>query len=185
VSPEESINGRSRAASVSGRRFERLKTPRDRAARAADIETLELTPARFRSLVSGLADRELEARYREGGWTIRQVVHHVPDSHMNAYIRMKLAVTEELSAIKTYEEQRWAELPEAKSGPVDMSLGLLDGLHRRWCAFLRALPEAQFARAFKHAEWGTVAVDEALAMYAWHCRHHTAHIEQALAFAKA
>jgi hypothetical protein len=99
---------------------------------------------------------------------------------MNAYVRMKLAVTEDNPRIPTYEEQLWAEFPEAKHGPIDVSLTLLDALHRRWVAFLRAVPTETFRRTFKHAEWGAVAIDEAVAMYAWHCRHHAAHIELAL-----
>jgi hypothetical protein len=165
-------------------KFERLKTPLDAATRRTHIETFEQTPARFRSLVSGLNDRQLDTPYRPGGWTIRQVVHHVPDSHMNAYIRMKLAATEDAPAIRTYEEQLWAELPEAKTGPVDMSLALLDALHRRMVAFLRGLPEADMQKPFTHPEWKRVTIDEAIAMYAWHCRHHTAHIEQGLRIAR-
>ena len=159
----------------------RRKDPLDRATRNAYLDAIEQAPARFRSLVDGLPDGRLDTPYRPGGWTIRQVVHHVPDSHLNAYIRMKLAVTEDTPAVKTYEEKRWAELPEARSGPVDMSLALLDALHRRWIAFLRGLPEAAFARAFAHPEWGRVTIDESIVMYEWHCRHHAAHIENALA----
>jgi hypothetical protein len=99
---------------------------------------------------------------------------------MNAYIRMKFAVTEESPAIKAYEEARWAELPEAKTGPADMSIALLDSLHRRWVAFLRALPAAEFGKAYVHPELGRVTLDEAIALYAWHCRHHAAHIRQGL-----
>jgi hypothetical protein len=161
-------------------RFERLKAPLDRAARDAHIETLERAPARFRSLVTGLTDAQLDTTYRPGGWTIRQVVHHVPDSHMNAYIRCKWAMTEDAPAIKVYEEQLWAELPEAKSGKVDMSLALLEALHRRWVSFLRAIPEAAFTRTFVHPEWKRVTIEEAIAMYAWHSRHHAAHIEQGI-----
>jgi uncharacterized damage-inducible protein DinB len=162
-------------------RFERLtKTPLDPATRRAHIDTLEQTPARIRALVDGLSERQLDTPYRPGGWTVRQVIHHVPDSHMNAYIRMKMAVTEELPAIKTYEEQLWAELPDEKSGPPEMSLALLDALHRRWVAFLRVLPDSDFSRAYTHPESGAMTVDESLAMYAWHCRHHAGHIEQAL-----
>ena len=161
-------------------RFERLTAPLSAAARRAHIDTLDQMPARLRSLVAGLSDPQLETLYRPGGWTIRQVVHHVPDSHMNAYVRMKLAITEDAPAIKVYEEQLWAELPDAKSGPIDMSLALLDALHRRWVAFLRSQPETAFARTYTHPEWGQVTIDEALAMYAWHCRHHTAHVEQAI-----
>ena len=140
---------------------------------------LEQLPSTLRSLVQDLSEAQLDTPYRPGGWTVRQVVHHVPDSHMNAYIRMKLAVTEETPAIKTYEEARWAELPEAKSGPVAMSLDLLDALHRRWVSFLRALPEAEWRKAFSHPDWGVVSIDEAVGMYAWHCRHHMAHIRNA------
>ena len=162
-------------------KFERVTAPLGRSSRAPLLKTIEDTPARIRSLVGGLGDADLERPYRPGGWTIRQVVHHVPDSHMNAYIRMKLAVTEDTPAIRTYEEQLWAELPEAKSGPVELSLSLLDALHRRWMAFLGALTDEQFARIFVHPEWGRVTVEEAVALYAWHCRHHIAHIELALA----
>ena len=123
-------------------RFDRPTAPLDAATRRALIETIEQTPAGFRALVEGRSDRELDTPYRPDGWTVRQVVHHVPDSHMNAYIRMKFAVTEESPAIKAYEEARWAELPEAKTGPADMSVALLESLHRRWVAFLRALPAA-------------------------------------------
>lgn len=161
-------------------RLPRVGAPLDRATRESHLRTLEELPARMRALVSGLGDAQLETPYRPGGWTIRQVVHHVPDSHMNAYVRMKLAATEESPAIRTYEEQLWAELPEAKSGPVAISLDLLEALHRRWLAFLRALPEPMLQRPFTHKEWGLVPIDEAIAMYAWHSRHHTAHVEQAL-----
>src|SRR4029453_4912474 len=122
-------------------RMERPATPLDRATRERYIVTIEQLPARMRSLVNGLSDAQLDTPYRPGGWTVRQVIHHVPDSHMNAYIRTKLAVTEDPPAIRTYMEERWAELPEAKSGPVDMSLALLDALHQRWVAFFRALPD--------------------------------------------
>jgi len=162
----------------------RINDPLARAARSRYVASIEQTPAKFRSLVEGLSDAQLETPYRPGGWTIRQVVHHVPDSHMNAYIRMKLAVTEDTPAIKTYDEARWAQLPEAKSAPVGMSLALLESLHQRWTAFLRALPESDFAKAFSHPEWGRVTLDAAIVMYEWHCRHHAAHIEQARSVAK-
>src|SRR5438477_7765156 len=138
----------------------RVREPLDRGTRARLLETFERTPSKFRSLVTGLSDEQLDRQYRPGGWTIRQVVHHVPDSHLNAYIRMKLAVTEDTPGIKTYEEARWAELPEAKSGPIDMSLALLEALHRRWAAFLRGLSDADFAKSFTHPQWGRVTIDE-------------------------
>ncbi len=159
----------------------RVDTPLDRAMRERHLKTLDELPERFRALVSPLRDAQLDTPYRPGGWTIRQVVHHVPDSHMNAYVRMKLAATEDAPTIRTYEEQLWAELPEAKSGPVAMSLDLLAAVHRRWLAFLRAYPEGSLQRVFVHQAWGRVTIDEAISMYAWHSRHHTAHIEQALA----
>ncbi len=158
----------------------RSGAPVDARTRDEYIAVLEATPSRLRSLVSGLTDAQLDTPYRPGGWTVRQVVHHVPDSHMNAYVRMKLAVTEDRPSVKTYEEGLWAELPEAKAAPVAMSLDLLDALHRRWVAFLRALPEQEFQKAFTHPEWGVVSVGEAIGMYAWHCRHHAEHVRLAL-----
>jgi hypothetical protein len=161
-------------------RFERLQSPSDRATRAGHIDIIEKAPATFRDLIGGKADGQLDTPYRPGGWTVRQVVHHVPDSHINAYSRMKFAVTEEAPAIKAYDETKWAELPEAKSGPADMSIALLDALHRRWVMFLRALTDADFAKVYVHPELGRVPLDEALALYAWHCRHHAGHVKQGL-----
>jgi hypothetical protein len=161
-------------------RLDTVQPPADARARAALIDRIADAPAVFRSLVQGLNDARLDTPYRPGGWTIRQVIHHVPDSHLNAYVRMKLAATEEAPAIRTYEESLWAELPEAKAGAIAMSLDLLDALHRRWVAFLRALPEPAFARTFVHPQWGAVSIERAIAMYEWHCRHHAAHIRQSL-----
>jgi len=161
-------------------RFERLKAPLDHETRARHIETIARTPATFSSLVAGRSDAQLDTPYRPGGWTVRQVVHHVPDSHMNAYIRMKFAVTEDTPTIKPYEEAKWAELPEAKSGPAGMSIDLLDALHRRWVMFLSALTADDFGKAYMHPELGKVTLDEALALYSWHCRHHGEHIRQGL-----
>jgi hypothetical protein len=161
-------------------KFARVETPLDRVTRETHFVTIAQLPAKFRALTGNLGDAELETPYRPGGWTIRQVVHHVPESHMNAYIRMKLALTENSPAIKTYEEQLWAELPDVKRCPIDVSLRLLDALHERWTILLRALPDPAFAKTFTHPEWGLVTLDEAVAMYAWHCRHHTAHIQQGL-----
>jgi len=158
----------------------RSSAPLDARTREEYLGVLESMPARVRALVNGLGDAELDTPYRPGGWTVRQVVHHVPDSHMNAYVRMKLAVTEDQPAVKTYEEGRWADLPEAKSGAVAMSIDLLDALHRRWVAFLRGLPERDFRKTFSHPEWGIVSIDDSLGMYAWHCRHHTEHIRMAI-----
>jgi uncharacterized damage-inducible protein DinB len=127
-----------------------------------------------------LTDEQLERRYRSGGWTIRQVVHHVPDSHMQAFVRMKLAVTEDTPTIKPYDEARWAELADVRLTPVGVSLDLLEALHRRWVVLLRAFTDQHFRRGFLHPEIGPMTVDDALALYAWHGRHHAAHIKNAL-----
>src|SRR5262245_59475889 len=126
----------------------RNRAPLDVKTRKDLIDILEALPGTVRDLVVDLTDAQLDTSYRPGGWTVRQVVHHVPECHMNAYIRMKLAVTEDQPNAKTYEEAKWAELPEAKSGPIGMSLDLLDALHRRWVAFLRGLPERDFRKTF-------------------------------------
>ena len=152
--------------------------------RARFIDEIAATPEHMRKAVAGLSEQQLNTSYRDGGWTVRQVTHHVPESHMNAYVRIKLALTEDAPTIKTYEEQLWAELPDVKRCPVDVSVRLLEALHQRWVVLLRALSDADFARVFNHKEWGRVTIDEAVAMYAWHCRHHTAHIETALAAAR-
>jgi hypothetical protein len=161
-------------------RAPRETNPLGAAERAELIAILEQTPAALRTLVGGLADARLDTPYRPGGWTIRQVVHHLPDSHMNAYVRMKKAATEHVPTVQGYEESLWAELPEAKSAPVGMSLDLLDALHRRWVAFLRALPEPDFGKTYTHPDLGLVTIDAAVRMYAWHCRHHTAHVRLGL-----
>jgi hypothetical protein len=139
------------------------------------IEQIAAMPAQLRRAVTGLDDRQLDTPYRPGGWTVRQVVHHVPDSHMNAYVRFKLGLTEDQPAIRTYEEKLWAETPEMRA-PIDVSLTLLEGLHGRWVLLLRALGPEAFARAIQHPELGRPTLDGMVAMYAWHGRHHTAHI---------
>ena len=144
--------------------------------RAKLIEQIADTPARLRDAVAGLSEEQLDTPYRPDGWTVRQVVHHVPDSHLNSYLRYKLALTEDEPTIRTYHEERWAELSEAKSAPVEISLQLLEALHRRWVLFLRDLSPEQLKRTFKHPEWGVVDMDKAIAQYAWHGRHHVAHI---------
>lgn len=147
-------------------------TPEWRASHVADIAAL---PLLLRSAVARLSDTQLDTPYRPGGWTVRQVVHHVADSHVNAYVRIKLALTEPDPTIKPYDEQRWAELPDS-SLPIDVSLRLVDAVHERWVALLRALPAASFALPYQHPESGPHTVDVALSSYAWHGRHHTAHI---------
>lgn len=140
------------------------------------INQIEETPAKLRAAVAGLNQEQLDTPYRPGGWTVRQVVHHVPDSHVNSYMRFKLAVTEDQPLIRTYHEDRWAELNDARSAPIDVSLDLLETLHRRWVLFLRSLGQQDLEKGFQHPEWGTVSLDKAIAMYAWHGRHHVAHI---------
>ena len=161
-------------------KFVRTTVPLTATDRDALVEEIAQLPASVSALVRGLGERHLDTPYRPGGWTIRQVVHHVPDSHINAYVRMKLALTEEAPVVRLYLEGRWAELPEAKSGPVAMSLELLDALHRRWVALLRALPASEFARTYVHPELGPVPLDVGLGLYAWHGAHHLAHIRAAL-----
>jgi len=161
--------------------MERIREPLDDDARRRHIEIIEKAPVRIRSLVTGLSDEELEMRYRPGGWTVRQVVHHMADSHLNSYVRMKLAATEILPTVKSYEEASWAELPDAKNGEVSMSVALIEALHRRWIAFLRSLSPEELRRSFRHYAWGEVTIEESITMYSWHCRHHIAHIEAALA----
>jgi uncharacterized damage-inducible protein DinB len=140
------------------------------------IEQIAETPANLRAALENLTPEQLDTPYRPGGWTVRQVVHHVPDSHINSYVRFRLALTEDNPAIKGYEESLWAELPDARTGPVEMSLTLLDALHVRWTALLRSLSEKDLQRTFRHSELGSVRLDQILALYAWHGRHHVAHI---------
>jgi hypothetical protein len=144
--------------------------------RAVALDVLAACPAHLRAAVSGLTDAQLDTPYRPGGWTVRQVVHHVPDSHLNAYTRFKLGLTEEEPLIRTYEEQIWAELPEARTAPVEVSLRLLEAIHERWLLALRALTAEAWKRTIRHPQWGTVTLDGLLAMYAWHSRHHVAHV---------
>jgi hypothetical protein len=144
--------------------------------RLAFIDQIEETPARMRAAVAGLADEQLDTPYRPEGWTVRQVVHHVPESHLNSYVRFKLAITEEEPTIKPYFEDRWAQLDDAHMAPVALSLDLLDALHGRWVWFLRSLKGKDFERRFQHPELGTASLAKNLALYAWHGRHHVAHI---------
>lgn len=140
------------------------------------IEDIEKAPARLRAAVQGLSAERLATPYRPEGWTVRQVVHHLPDSHMNAYVRFKLALTEDEPTIKTYEEGQWAELDDARNAPIEISLALLESLHRRWVVVLRSLTDKDYARTFRHPELGAVNLGTVLGMYAWHGKHHVAHI---------
>jgi hypothetical protein len=134
------------------------------------------TPALLRDAVRGFSAAQLDTPYRPGGWTVRQVVHHMADSHMNSYVRFRLALTEDEPVIKPYQENRWAQLNDAHSAPVELSLNLLDSLHQRWMLLLNNLGPEELARAFRHPEMGLVTLEKNVALYAWHGRHHVAHI---------
>jgi len=150
--------------------------PMTKQQRAAAIDIIEEVPARMRDALRGLSPQQLESPYRPGGWTVRQVAHHVPDSHMNALIRTKLALTEDEPTIKPYDEKRWAELADVRLTPVETSLALLEAVHERWNHVLRAMSDSDFARTFRHPEHGVQTVDWLVALYAWHGLHHVAHI---------
>jgi uncharacterized damage-inducible protein DinB len=143
--------------------------------RAAQIETLRQLPENLRAAVAGLSDAQLDTPYRKGGWTVRQVVHHLADSHANSYIRFKLALTEDWPTVKPYDEAAWARLADSGE-PIDGSLVLIEALHGRWVALLGALSEDEFQKGFNHPQMGRQSLATSLALYAWHSRHHTAHI---------
>ena len=134
-------------------------------------------PSRLRAAVAGLTREQLDESYREGGWTVRQVVHHLPDSHLQGYVRFKLAMTEDSPTIKTYDQAKWGDTSDAREAPLELSLSLLDGLHRRWAFFLRSLTQEDFARTYQHPEMGEVTLDTTLQLYAWHGRHHLGHVK--------
>jgi hypothetical protein len=142
----------------------------------AAIDEIAGLPPEVSAAITGFTDEQLDTPYRDGGWTVRQVVHHLVDSHGNSYVRMKLAVTEDNPVIKAYDEKAWAAQEEARTAPVSLSLPLLYGLHGRWSAWMRTLDAAAFARTSQHPDWGTIRLDVLILLYAWHCRHHVAHI---------
>src|SRR5687768_12471946 len=144
--------------------------------RGSCIAQIAATPERMREAVAGLSDEQLNTPYRPEGWTVRQVVHHVPDSHLNSYVRFKLALTEEHPTIRAYDENLWANTDDARTAPVEVSLDLLEALHRRWVLFLRSFDDQDFARTFNHPELVTVSVDKNVALCAWHGRQHVDHI---------
>lgn len=149
----------------------------DDAQRRAWIGDIAATPAALRAAVTGLSDEQLDTPYRPGGWTVRQLVHHVPDSHVNAYVRFKLALTEDEPIVKPYMEDRWAELPDSTATPTEVSLGFLEMLHARWVTLLRAMSPEDFRRGYRHPEYGRVVpLSEVLGLYSWHGRHHVAHV---------
>jgi uncharacterized damage-inducible protein DinB len=144
--------------------------------RAAQIQTLRLLPDRLEAAVKGLDDTQLDTPYRDGGWTVRQLVHHVADSHANSYVRFKLALTEDWPTVKPYDEAAWARLPDSLTLPVDFSLALTAALHARWVSLLESMSEDDFQKGFHHPERGRQILATSLALYDWHSRHHTAHI---------
>lgn len=140
------------------------------------IKTIEDLPSKLIEAVQGLSDEQLETQYRPEGWTIKQVVHHVADSHSNSLIRFKLALTEEVPPIKPYMEDKWAELADSKHAPIELSLDLIRGLHARWALVLRSMSTEDFNRKLFHPEHGEVDLNYMISLYDWHCRHHLAHI---------
>jgi uncharacterized damage-inducible protein DinB len=148
------------------------------ALRAEAIDLTSSLPEGLRAAVKGLNDTQLDTPYRDGGWTVRQVVHHVADSHMNAYVRWRLALTEKEPTIRPYEESEWAKLDDAAQAPVEVSLRLLEPLHERWVRLLHSVKAEEFSRTFRHPEHGVKTLDWMLFLYAWHGKHHTAHIRE-------
>lgn len=142
------------------------------------LDDIASTPANLRAAVQGLSAAQLDTPYRDGGWTVRQVVHHLPDSHLNSYVRFKLVLTEDEPTIKPYAEDRWAELADTAATPVEVSLTMLDALHDRWVRLLRSLNADDWKRTFRHPDLGAMTLEKNLALYAWHGRHHVAHITE-------
>ena len=140
------------------------------------IDQIAELPGQVRAAVGGFREQQFDTPYRDGGWTVRQLVHHLADSHMNGYARFKLALTEDEPTIKTYAQDRWAEMIDSRTAPVEVSLALLDALHYRWAMLLRSMSAADFARKLDHPEHGKLSLERLLGLYAWHGRHHTAHI---------
>jgi len=158
----------------------KFEMPLDRtpARRQQAIHEIASTPAKMRAAVKGLTEAQLDTPYREGGWTVRQVVHHVPDSHMNALVRLKLALTEDKPNIKPYNEAAWAELADSGKAPVEASQLMLDSIHARWDRLWRSLKTEEFARILVHPDYGERTVDWLLFLYEWHGKHHAAHITE-------
>lgn len=142
------------------------------------IREIAATPGKVRTAVASLNDAQLDTPYRDGGWTVRQVVHHLADSHMNAYVRWRLALTETEPTIKPYEEGAWAKLEDAAHAPVEVSLRLLEPMHERWVRLMHPAKDSEFARTFRHPEHGVRTLEWMLFLYAWHGKHHTAHITE-------
>jgi hypothetical protein len=157
-------------------KFDRSRGTHSKDERKQLIESIAALPGQLRQAITGLNGKQLDTPYREGGWTVRQVVHHLADSHLNAYVRYKLALTEENPTIKPYDQSAWAELADSRVTPIDVSLELLDSLHARLVVLLRAMKDADWERRLTHPEAGVMSLDMMLGLYEWHGRHHTAHI---------
>ncbi|MFN0121745.1 MAG: YfiT family bacillithiol transferase [Blastocatellia bacterium] len=142
------------------------------------VGVIARTPWKLRAVIAGMMDEQIRTPYRPGGWTVRQVIHHMADSHMNSFIRFKLALTEGNPTIKPYDEAAWAMLPDGRDAPIELSLKLLDVLHERWTILLESMKPEEFARTFHHPERGPMHLDMALQLYAWHSNHHIAHIAE-------
>jgi len=156
--------------------FDRSKGPNTPEERKKLIDTIAEAPEHLKQAVTGLNGKQLDTPYREGGWTVRQVIHHLADSHINSYVRYKLALTEDNPTIKPYKEAAWAELADSRVTPIDVSLALVDNLHARWVVLLRSLKAEDWARNVTHPEAGLMSLDKMLGLYAWHGQHHVAHI---------
>jgi uncharacterized damage-inducible protein DinB len=157
-------------------KFQRPAETPTAAERSALIEQIAAAPGRLRMAVAGLDQAQLDTPYRDGGWSVRQVIHHLPDSHLNAYTRFKLALTEEFPTIRPYEEDKWAELPDSRETPTAVSLDLLQALHSRWVVVLETMQPDDYTRKLNHPVNGPMTLDTMLALYAWHGRHHVAHV---------
>jgi uncharacterized damage-inducible protein DinB len=157
-------------------RFDVKQAAPDADERRRLIDSLASTPAQMRSAVEALSEAQLDTPYRDQGWTVRQVVHHVPDSHLNAYIRFKWGLTEDVPLIKTYDEKAWSNLPDAQTAPAGISLDLLSAVHARWDLVLKSMADSDFTRTIRHPEWGEITLATMLRLYEWHGRHHVAHI---------
>ena len=144
--------------------------------RTALIDEIAAAPTNLRAAVTGFSEKQFDTPYRSGGWTVRQLVHHVPESHLNSYIRFKWALTEDHPRIKAYEESDWARTPEVDTTSPELSLALLEALHAKWVALLRAMKPEDFRRTLDHPQNGSMTLDRMLQLYAWHGKHHTAHV---------
>jgi hypothetical protein len=157
-------------------KFDRSKTPTSAEERKPLIDNIAELPEQLKQAVTGLTGKQLDTPYREGGWTVRQVVHHLADSHMSAYCRYKLALTEDNPAVSSFKEAAWAELADSRVTPVDVSLALVENLHARWVVLLRSLKSADWERTLTHSQAGAMSLNLLLGLYAWHGAHHVAHI---------